>query len=904
MPPLSMNEIRHRASQFVNEWKNETSERSESQSFWNDFFNVFGISRRRVASFEEPVRNLDDNYGFIDLFWKGTILVEHKSRGRSLDKAYSQALDYFSGLNENELPKYVLVSDFANFRLYNLDDDTIDEFEIRDLPQKIHLFGFIAGYQKREYKEQNPVNIEAAELMGKIHDKLLENGYTGHSLEVYLVRLLFCMFADDTSIFEKDLFLYYIENRTNEDGSDLGARLAELFQVLDTPESERYSNIDETLKVFPYINGDLFGETLRIASFDSDMRETLIECCLLDWGEISPAIFGSLFQSIMDPEERRNLGAHYTSEKNILKLIKPLFLDELWDEFERVKLNRNRLNDFHNKIANFKFLDPACGCGNFLVITYRELRIIELEILKILLTDEEGYIQQSIVKTVSKIDIDCCYGIEKEEFPARIAEVAMWMIDHQMNMKVSQTFGVYFTRLPLVNSANITIENALHINWDSILPKEQLSYIIGNPPFVGKQHQDDEQKADMRLIFAGVTGAGVLDYVTAWYVKAAQFVQNLNIKVAFVSTNSISQGEQVGILWNELFNKYGIKIHFAHRTFKWSNEARGVAGVYVVIIGFANFDVTNKFLYEYNDSSSEPHEVKVRNINPYLVEGEDLVVLKRRRSICDVPSIYFGSMPNDGGNLLLNDTERENLIRDEPEAESFIKPLITANDFINGTNRWCLWLDGVEPSKFNNMPEVVERIRLVKEHRQSSRRQATQRLADFPTLFGENRQPTSDYVLIPLHSSENRKYIPIGYLNKNIIANNSCSVIPESNFYHLGILMSAMHMTWVNYVCGRLEGRYRYSNEIVYNNYPWPENPSQNNIKKVKVNAKKVLKIREEFATNSLSELYDPLLMPPKLVQGHQKLDRSVDLCYRRQPFVNDIKRMEFLFKLMQKYVD
>lgn len=449
---LSWNEIKDRAFSFSHKWEGETRERAESQSFWNDFFKVFGISRRRVASFEEPIKILDTSYGFIDLFWKGTILIEHKSKGESLDKAYNQALNYFNGLNENELPKYVLVSDFDRFRLYNLDENTLSEFELKNFVNNVHLFGFIAGYQTKKIRDQDPVNITAVYHMGKLHDKLRNNGYSGHSLEVYLVRLLFCMFADDTGIFEKDIFLEYIENKTNEDGSDVGLHLNGLFEVLDKPENERQKTLDEDLMAFPYINGRLFRERLESASFNREMRQILIDSCRLDWSKISPAIFGSLFQSVMNPDERRNLGAHYTSEKNILKLINPLFLEELWEEFKKIKRNPRKLNEFHEKIANLKFLDPACGCGNFLVIIYRELRLLELEILKILLTHTDGDKQQVMdINLASKIDVDAFYGLEVEEFPSRIAEVSMWMMDHQMNMKLSNDFGFYLFVYLLIN---------------------------------------------------------------------------------------------------------------------------------------------------------------------------------------------------------------------------------------------------------------------------------------------------------------------------------------------------------------------------------------------------------------------------------------------------------------------
>ncbi|MFN6186826.1 MAG: type IIL restriction-modification enzyme MmeI, partial [Microcystis sp.] len=460
--PLSWNEIKNRAIAFQKEWQGETSEKAESQSFWNDFFNVFGISRRRVASFEQPIKKADNKQGFIDLLWKGTILVEHKSKGKDLEKATQQAKDYFPNLKEHELPRYILVSDFQRFKLYDLDSGNQWEFELSNFVDNVHLFDFIAGYEKRVYKDEDPVNLQAAELMGKLHDCLKEIGYMGHDLEVYLVRLLFCLFADDTGIFNKGIFWEYIDLHTKEDGSDLAMHIASIFEVLNTPEEKRLKNLDENLTQFPYINGKLFEESLPLAAFDSKMRVMLLEACAFDWGKISPAIFGSMFQAVMNPKERRNLGAHYTSEKNIQKVIKPLFLDDLHREFEKVKGNRNKLLEFHKKIANLYFLDPACGCGNFLIITYRELRDLEILVLQEL--DKTGQLVIDISRII-QVDVNQFAGIEYDEFAVRVAEVAMWLIDHQMNIKVSNTFGQYFVRLPLKKAAKIVNGNALRIDW-------------------------------------------------------------------------------------------------------------------------------------------------------------------------------------------------------------------------------------------------------------------------------------------------------------------------------------------------------------------------------------------------------------------------------------------------------
>lgn len=924
--PLSWNEIKDRAIRFSREWEGESSEKAEARTFWDQFFDVFGISRRKIASFEKPVKKLDERTGYIDLLWKGTILVEHKSKGKSLDKAYQQALDYFPGLAPYELPKYVLVSDFARFRLYNLEEDTHIEFELKDLYKNVKDFGFIAGYQQHVFREQDPVNIRAAELMGRLHDRLKAVGYEGHPLEVYLVRLLFCLFAEDSTIFERDQFRDYIGNKTRDDGSDLAQHLSHLFYVLDTPPEKRLTNLDEDLNAFPWVNGKLFEEILPPASFDRAMRDNLLECTGLDWGKISPAIFGSLFQSVMNPEKRRNLGAHYTSEKNIMKVIKPLFLDELWKEFETVKKNRNQLVRFHEKIAALRFLDPACGCGNFLVISYRELRLLELEILRTL---QKGQ-QLSDLRERLKLDVDRFYGIEIEEFPSQIAQVALWLMDHQMNMQFSEAFGEYFVRLPLRKSPNIVCTDALRTDWQSLInpipwekKEARFDYIFGNPPFVGKSLMNATQKTDMERVFTGVHGAGVLDFVTAWYLKAAKYLtvphdpapEPVQTRCAFVSTNSIAQGEQVGVLWNELFNRYHLKIHFAHRTFKWSNEARGKAAVHVVIIGFSDFDTREKRIFEYHDISGEPHELTVSNINPYLVEGKDVFLVSRRKPVCAVPSLNYGSKPVDDGNLFLTEEEKEKIILNNPNVQKYIKPIISSHEFLHGKNRWCLWLVNANPTDLSQMPEVMIRLEKIRQFRLQSTKKTVNLQASTPAVFSEIRQPDSDFILIPRHSSENRNYIPIGFFNRHFIVSDSCTALPKASLYHFGVLTSEMHQVWIKYVCGRIKSDYRYSNDIVYNNFPWPENPTDKQKQVVEQAARSVLEIRERYLnpwpdasgsesvrSSSLADLYDPLTMPPDLVKAHQELDRAVDLCYRPQPFPNETRRIEYLFGLYDHY--
>lgn len=898
---LSWNEIKDRALRFTKEWEGESRERAEKDTFWNDFFNVFGISRRRLATFEEPVKKLNNAQGFIDLFWKGTLLVEHKSKGRSLDAAFEQASDYFHGIKEHELPKYVLVSDFENFRLYDLDEKTEHSFHLSDFHKNIKLFGFIAGYQKRSFKDEDEVNIAAAELMGKLHDQLEESGYQGHDLEVYLVRLLFCLFADDTGIFEKDTFKEFIEVKTAEDGSNLGAMLAQLFQVLNTPREKRMSSLDEHLMAFPYVNGKLFEEFLMIPAFNSRMREILLLCSALNWGKISPAIFGSMFQSVMDPKERRNLGAHYTSEKNILKLIKPLFLDELWEEFHKIKGNKRQLQEFQMRLGKLKFLDPACGCGNFLIITYRELRLLELEVMKEIYKG-----QQAIgIQEIMCVDVDQFYGIEYDEFPAKIAEVALWLMDHQMNLRVSEEFGLYYARLPLKKSAKIVHGNALRINWEEVVPKEELSYILGNPPFLGHHYQNAEQKQDMDLVFQGESGIKVLDYVSSWYLKAAQYMSlNDKIQSAFVSTNSICQGEQAALLWNILLKKYGVKINFAHQTFKWGNEARGKAAVHVIIVGFALFSKSKKQIFEYQIIDEDPHLRFVKNISPYLVEGPDLVISNLSNPLCDVPRMIWGNKPTDGGHFLFDDEASKNeFLQLEPGAEKWIRPFISGRDFLHNHFRYCLWLKGIGPAELKNLPEVMKRVNLVKETRLSSTAEATRKKASTPTLFAQIAQPDTSYLAIPEVSSENREYIPIGFIYPEIISSNTIQLVPGATSFVFGVITSKMHMAWVKTVCGRMKSDFRYSNSIVYNNFPWPKNPSDKNKALVEEKAQKVLDTRAKYPDSSLADLYDPLLMPPDLVKAHQELDRAVDQCYRPQPFTTEMARIEYLFELYEEYL-
>lgn len=904
--PLSWNEIKDRSRAFSRKWADESSEDAEAKSFWDDFFQVFGVSRRRIASFEEPVKKSDGSSGFIDLLWKGILLVEHKSRGKSLDKAFSQAKDYFPGLKDRDLPRYVLVSDFARFRLYDLDNSEQIEFELKDLHKHVALFGFISGYQVRAFKDEDPANIKAAERMGNLHDALKDSGYEGHTLEVFLVRLLFCLFAEDTGIFDqRRQFQDFIEQRTAEDGSDLGSKLTEFFQALNTPPEKRQKTLDKHIADFPYVNGKLFAEILPTPAFDSRMREELLNAAGLDWSQISPAIFGALFQSIMDAKARRNLGAHYTSEKNILKLIHPLFLDDLRAEFEKIKTDpkgrESNLLAFQEKLASLTFLDPACGCGNFLVIAYRELRLLELEVILALHKKELESGQSLDPRFLIKCNVDQFYGIEIEEFPAQIAQVALWLTDHQLNLRVQEAFGNHFVRLPLDKSACIVHANALRIDWNTVIKINNLSYIMGNPPFVGQHYQTETQKQDQSFVLREIDAQGVLDFVCNWYVKSAEYIQgNPLVRVALVSTSSITQGEQVGLLWPLLLSK-GVSINFAHRTFQWTNEASGQAAVHCVIIGFGLAKSVNKIIFDYENPKAEPSVINARNINPYLIDAQNIILKNRSASICDAPKMKWGNKPTDGGNLILSAEERKALLSLEPEASEFIRPYMSGGDFINGEERYCLWLANAEPKKLKSLPLVMARIEAVKAFRLASKAKATRDFAQYPYLFRQISQPNSDYLAIPEVSSERRNYIPIAFLSQNVICSNKIQFVPEATNYHFGVLQSLMHMAWTRAVCGRLESRISYSNTIVYNNYPWPVECSEKQKIGIESAAQMVLDVRAKFPSAILADLYDPLTMPQELVKAHQALDAAVDSAYSKSKFKSEAERVAFLFERYQE---
>ncbi|MCL2722330.1 MAG: hypothetical protein FWD47_13455 [Treponema sp.] len=887
--PLSWAEIQENAIKFSKRWADTHREKADAQPFVTEFLGVFGVDDPvKVGEREKQVKISKDRYRYIDFFWENQIAIEMKSRGENLVKAYKQLSDYMALIKIEELPDLWMICDFETIHLWRRSTSEKFTFKLKELRKNIRRFANISGYvTERPVDERLQLNRTAAEKMSELHIALREHGYDGHDLEVYLVRLLFCLFAGDTEIFPKGHFFHYI-NDTKEDGSDLSDKLSRLFEILNMPDDIRAKKtlLAEEFKHFRYINGALFAERLPPADFNKKMRKLLLECREFDWSDINPAIFGAMFQGVMDKTQRRELGAHYTSVENILKLINPLFMDDLWIEFERVKTDPTALDHFHKKLASLKFLDPACGCGNFLIVAYWQLRELELEILKMKL-DRDKYRQATIGGVTQSLEdeilvnVNQFYGIEIEDFPCQIAQVGMWLIDHQMNLHVADEFGIPFVRLPLKESATIVHANALRIDWEDIIPKSELSFIIGNPPFVGARLMNDLQKADMNHIFGKLKGVGNLDYVTTWYRKAANIMENTSMKSAFVSTNSIAQGEQPTILWKSLMER-GLYINFGIPSFIWNNEAKGKAAVYCVIIGFSYH-------------KTEP------NINQYLLEAPSVFIDSRKKQISGAPELIFGNMPNDGGNLIIEADEYEDFIQKEPKSKSYIKKFVGAVEFINNRQRYCLWLEGISPLDLRSMPNIVARVERVRELRASSTREGTRKIADTPTLFGEIRQPKSDFILIPRHSSENRRYIPIGFISADIIAGDSNMIIPNATLYHFGILTSNVHMAWTRAVCGRLKRDYRYSKDIVYNNFPWVAATDEQR-QSVTNMAQTVLDARLRFPTSSLADLYDPLAMPPELLKAHQNLDRTVMQLYGFPTKKSEFSEADCVAALMEMY--
>ena len=923
---LSWNEIRVRAAQFATDWADASHEKGETQSFYDAFFDVFGKRRRDVARYEEHVKKLDNTHGFIDLFWPSVLLVEQKSAGRSLRAAAEQAGTYFDAISERERPRYQLLCDFQTFEL--LDRDTREEvqFSLADLPDQVENFAFIVGQRRRALREEDPVNIEASELMGRLHDALDESGYRGDDLERFLVRMVFCMFADDSGIFPRqDLFLHLVEDRTSVDGADLGLWLTRLFEVLNTPIEQRQRKLDEDLAKFPYVNGELFAERLSIPDFDSEMRSVLLDACRFNWSKTSPAIFGALFQSVMEPIERRSQGAHYTTEQNILRVIEPLFLDDLRAEFDVLAAKHSgdvvaELYRFRDRLGELRFFDPACGCGNFLIIAYRELRLLEIDVLDEIAARTRLSAQQVMPFEVkSVIDVDQFYGIEISEFPARIAATSLWMMDHLMNRELADTFGEPYVRIPLEKSPHIEVGDALELDWTDFLPPARCSYVFGNPPFIGAKYQSTEQRAQVRRIAQLGGSGGTLDYVTAWFIRAAEYVRQADTatgpgqrppRIGFVATNSITQGEQVAQFWPIIFERHDLKISYAHRTFAWGSDARGKAHVHVIILGLdpAEHAPADRPLYAYPDINSEPLVGTCKAITPYLLDGTRLkdpcrVVKSASRPINGMPRLRIGSKPIDNGHYIFDSEEMALFLGQEPAAEKYLRPYIGAREYLQGGDRWILAMHEASPKELSRMPLVRKRIAAVRDYRRSSASKPTQQLAETPKHWHVNVIPREPYLVLPEVSSERREYVPIGWLEPPIIPSNLVKVLIDASLAEFGLLSSAMHMAWMRAVAGRMKSDYRYSVGVVYNTFPLPRGFSDDSTSAIlDAPARAVLDARAAHPNATLAELYDPDLMPTDLRKAHRDLDRAVDRLYRTRPtFKSESERLQHLFGLYEQ---
>ena len=922
------------AQNFAAYYKDQTDERREKDTFWNEFFAIFSIDRKNVAHFEYPVKDPADNTQFVDIFWEGIFLAEHKSANKNLTKAKEQAERYLQEIGRTKpsaLPEYYAVSDFAHFHLYRRvpEEGTENQwqFPLEELPEYITrgVFDFMFGIEAKVRQIQEEANIQAAAAIGRLHDALKEEGiYEEHELRLFITRLLFLFFADDSAVFQRNyLFQDFLESCKEAD--TLGDKLNQLFEFLNTPDQKRSKTQSEKFKGFEYVNGGLFKERLRTFDFTAKQHRALIDCGNFDWRNISPEIFGTLFQSVMDAQERREAGAHYTEASNIDKVINGLFLENLRAEFEAVKaLKRDKakkLAAFYQKIQNLQFLDPACGCGNFLIVAYDRIRALEDDIIAEALKDKAGGLFDS---PSVQCRLKQFHGIEIDEFAVLIARTAMWLKNHQCNIRTQIRFDgeVACHTLPLEDAAEVIHANSLRTPWQAA------DYIFGNPPFIGSTYQTKEQKNDLESICGHIKGYGLLDYVCNWYVKAAGIMaQHPQVQTAFVSTNSICQGQQVEILWGSLL-KQGIEIHFAHRTFQWTSQAAGKAAVHCIIVGFRQKPQmpSEKNLYDYPDIKGEPQKHAAANINPYLIDAPDLIIAKRSRPVHCEPDMVNGSKPTEGGNLILSTTEKDALIAAEPLAEQYIRPFIGADEFLNGKTRWCLWFQGISDVKRNHdlkqMPKVQARIQAVKTMREASSDKQTQKDAATPWLFQKIRQPSDgNFLIIPRVSSESRRFIPIGYLSYETVVSDLVFTLPNATLYHFGILSSTMHNAFMRTVAGRLKSDYRYSNTVVYNNFPFPESclmPSENDRPDprrtaVETAAQAVLDARGQYRREAreaglpeptLAELYAPDAGYTALDKAHAALDKAVDKAYDYKTGKNtddEAERTAFLFELYRK---
>jgi len=886
------------AAAFAERWKGRGYEKGDSQVFWTELLTeVFGIENPSTfIRYEEQVKV--DKTNFIDGHIPSTrVLIEQKSIDKDLRKGivqsdgsllnpFQQAKRYVANMPLSEHPKWIVTCNFAEFLVYDMElpNGEPEQILLANLGKEYYRLQFLVDAKNEHLSKEMQVSMDAGKIVGRIYDALLKQ-YDDNSpealrwLNILCVRIVFCLYAEDAEIFKHDQFHDFL---VTYEAKDLRRALRDLFEVLNTPQKKRSKYLQAELAAFPYTNGGLFEEEIEIPQFTEELKETLLQNASLDfdWSEISPTIFGAVFESTLNPETRRSGGMHYTSIENIHKVIDPLFLNDLRSELDTIleeKVERQRikkLDSYQDKLASLTFLDPACGSGNFLTETYLSLRRLENEVIR------ERYHGQTMMGAFInpiKVSIQQFYGIEINDFAVTVATTALWISEAQMLAETERIIQQEMDFLPLKSYTNIHEGNALRIEWESVVPKDHLNYIIGNPPFVGYSLQSKEQKEDILSVFIDIDGkpfktAGKIDYVAGWYYKAAEMMQHTNIRTALVSTNSITQGEQVAAIWKPLKYLFGIHIDFAHRTFRWDSEASLKAHVHCVIVGFSNVNVP-KVIYDNNKQK------KADNINAYLIDALDVFLESKSKPISNVPQMSSGGKPVEGGFLILSPDEKNALLAQEPHMDKYIRPFTSGDDFINNKNRFCIWLVGASPTDLKRAPETITRIEKVKEFRLASVKEATRRCAETPTLFMEIKEPKSDYLLIPATSSEQRRYIPIGYVDKSVIPNNAVQFVPDASLYHFGVLTSNVHMAWMRVVCGRLEMRYRYSANIVYNNFPWP-NPTDEQKAKIEQTAQAILDARALYPDSSLADLYDELTMPVELRKAHQENDRAVMAAY------------------------
>ncbi|WP_315299450.1 DNA methyltransferase [uncultured Actinomyces sp.] len=927
---LSLNAIRKNCAKFAHEWSDCVGdEKQDGHEFMRELMQCFGITKRKAISYERRSnRASTGRQGYIDALIPGKALIEMKSAGKNLDEAEEQALDYIHDLADVETPRLLIISDFRRIRIVDLDSEKASdgsgdagrtEFRLTQLPDHVDDLKFLAGYGMVQVgsREQEEASIRAARVMADLYEALDGSGYRDHEASIFLIRTLFCLYGDDAGLWERDLFTEFLVTRTREDGSDLGAQLTLLYQTMNTPVEHRQSTLDELIARFPYVNGGIFAEHLNIPSFSSAMRDELMRACAFDWSGISPAVFGSLFQAVKSPEARRELGEHYTSETNILKTLEPLFLDELHQKFADHVHDTKELKALRQELGELRIMDPACGCGNFLVVAYRELRRLDTEILvrirelelarkdndefqATMFFDDRGEHAEIMVQ------LDHFFGIEIEEWPARIAQTALHLAHHQANREMERLLGQAPSILPLSASAHITIGNALRTDWTQVCPPSPTVRIVGNPPFIGQYMRSEEQTDDLRFVW-GDGYDGYLDYVTGWFIKASQYFQSVprGGRFGFVSTNSIAQGTPVAALFRPLLEG-GWRIQFAHQTFAWTSEAPGAAAVHCVITGFdrgAPHEKARPVLFTYSSLKAQPEALPVKHINPYLVEGPDIFLKALRHPLSpNLPEVRFGSKPVDGGNLIVEAKDYPQVAAD-PIAAKYLRPFRMGREVVRGLDRWCLWMhtEDFDPRDIDRSPILKERVRACAIFRQGSKKKATVAGAQTAHLFQENHQPSEPYVAIPRVVSETRLFYTAAHLSEDVIAGDKVYTALDPDGFLFAIISSSMFMSWQKLVGGRLKSDLNFSNKIVWNTLPLPE-VSDKQRAAIIAAGQGVMDARAEQPDVSLADMYNPLAMAPSLLKAHRVLDRAVDRAFgARKALETNEERLAILFKRYQE---